>query len=305
MIDVKEFDDFKWVQAHQVSPDDRKILHRQYDIANEMINYAIDPYESARVEVDDNYLLMIFDIVTPTSAIATTEPVGIMIEKTGAHFITFTRVETRYIETYINKISSQLSTNEQHVQLSDLLIDLLRVVSSRFQSVILEINRRRAPIQRALRETKQVQTKIDELMSLQTDLIYLLNSLHSDEELLVSLQGQKLIPLTASQMERLEDVRVELQQAIDTGELSQQVTNQVEDSYAAIANNNLNWTMKLLTALTIILTIPTMVSGFYGENVKSLPWANFDSSWLITVGTMLLLMLITTIIFWVSGFFKR
>lgn len=305
MIDVKEFDNFKWVRAHQVSSDDRKILHRQYQIANEMINYAIDPYESARVEVDGDYLLMIFDIVTPTSAIATTEPVGIMIEKTGAQFITFTRGETRYIETYINKISSQLSTDEQPVQLADLLIDLLRVVSSRFQSVILEINRRRAPIQRALRETKQVQTKIDELMSLQTDLIYLLNSLHSDKELLVSLQGQKLIPLTASQLERLEDVQVELQQAVDTGELSQQVTNQVEDSYAAIANNNLNWTMKLLTALTIILTIPTMVSGFYGENVKSLPMANFDSGWLITIGVMLLLMIATTIIFWVSGFFKR
>lgn len=305
MIDVKEFDNFKWVRAHQVSSDDRKILHRQYQIANEMINYAIDPYESARVEVDGDYLLMIFDIVTPTSAIATTEPVGIMIEKTGAQFITFTRGETQYIETYINKISSQLSTDEQPVQLADLLIDLLRVVSSRFQSVILEINRRRAPIQRALRETKQVQTKIDELMSLQTDLIYLLNSLHSDKELLVSLQGQKLIPLTASQLERLEDVQVELQQAVDTGELSQQVTNQVEDSYAAIANNNLNWTMKLLTALTIILTIPTMVSGFYGENVKSLPMANFDSGWLITIGVMLLLMIATTIIFWVSGFFKR
>ncbi len=84
-------------------------------------------------------------------------------------------------------------------------------------------------------------------MDLQTDLIYLLNSLHTDRDLLRSYKARHNIQLTDHQSERIDDVTVELQQAIDTGELSQLVTNRVSDAFVNLANSNLNWTMKLLT----------------------------------------------------------
>ncbi|AVH75105.1 magnesium transporter CorA family protein [Weissella koreensis] len=305
MIEEQKITDWTWVQVHEMQPNEREKLNQKYQIANEMINYALDPYESARNEIDGENLLIIFDVVTPTSDIATTEPASFIVNQDQKFLMTFTRMETKYLINYINKIIEQAHENLHHFQPIDILIDTLRILSSKFQTVILEINRRRNPIQRALREAKSLQGKIDELMNLQTDLIYLLNSLRSDNDLINNLKNQKLLSLETAQIEKLVDVQVELQQAQDTGELSQLVTNQVEDSYASIANNNLNWTMKMLTLVTVVLTIPTIVSGFYGQNVQWLPFAQNHTSWLITILITGILMLITVIILWHRGFFKR
>ncbi|QIL50183.1 magnesium transporter CorA family protein [Weissella coleopterorum] len=305
MIEEQKVIDWTWIRVHDMQPQERETLNHKYQIANEMINYALDPYESARNEIDGNNVLTIFDIVTPTSDIATTEPVSFITNQEQKFLMTFTRNETKYIIKYIDKILDQSQQNLVHFQPVDILIDTLRILSSKFQTVILEINRRRNPIQRALRESKAVQGKIDELMNLQTDLIYLLNSLHSDNELINNLKNQKILKLTLLQIEKLEDIQVELQQAQDTGELAQLVTNQVEDSYASIANNSLNWTMKMLTLVTVVLTIPTIVSGFYGQNVRWLPFAQAHESWLATIIITIILMMITVIILWRRGFFKR
>ena len=36
-------------------------------------------------------------------------------------------------------------------------------------------------------------------------------------------------------------------------------------------NNNLNDTMKFLTVWSLVLTIPTILTGFYGMNVRKFP----------------------------------
>ncbi|MCM0582557.1 magnesium transporter CorA family protein [Weissella diestrammenae] len=303
---TKPFNTFTWLQVHKMAPKDREQLYKQYHISNELINYAIDPYESARIELDDQAMLIIFDVVTPTSSIATTEPVGLLIDTNQQTLVTFTRDETSYITTYIEQIVAHyLQKQHQESTPVDVLISALTVLASKFQSAILEINRRRNPIQREIRLVKNTQGKVDELMDLQTDLIYLLNSLHTDFDLLSVLAKQQTIRLTPAQIELVEDTRVELNQAIDTGELSQMVTNQVADSYANLANSNLNWTMKLLTVFTIVLTIPNIVSGFYGQNVAKLPWAGMRNSWLITIIIVIILMIVTIWLMWRSGFLKK
>jgi len=60
---------------------------------------------------------------------------------------------------------------------------------------------------------------------------------------------------------------------------------------------NLNNTIKLLTALTVILTVPTVVSSLYGMNVP-LPLAeNNNAFWAILV---VILALMSLIIFYFS-----
>lgn len=39
------------------------------------------------------------------------------------------------------------------------------------------------------------------------------------------------------------------------------------DAYASVVSNNLNIIMKVLTVLTIIMTIPNIIFGFYGMNI--------------------------------------
>ena len=47
------------------------------------------------------------------------------------------------------------------------------------------------------------------------------------------------------------------------------------DAFASVISNNLNVIMKVLTSLTILLTLPNIIFGFYGMNVANLPLDQF------------------------------
>jgi Mg2+ and Co2+ transporter CorA len=303
---INTFESFTWYQVHEMTDEDRAWLTSEQNLPNELINYAIDPYESARMEFDEDagLTLMIFDVVTPTSEIATTEPIGLMYSDDQKRFFSFTRDETAYVTDLLSGTQvSRAALPDKPIPV-DIILSATGLLAAKFMSAILDINHRRTPLQREIRQVKQTQKMIDLLMDLQTDLIYLSNSIHTDRDLLKVLKYQCKNDFTPAQMERLDDVIVELEQAMDTGELSRQVTSSVSDAYNNLANSNLNWTMKLLTVSSIVLTVPNIVSGFFGQNV-SLPFMHTAFGWEITLLITLVLMALTATILWRYGFFRK
>ena len=59
------------------------------------------------------------------------------------------------------------------------------------------------------------------------------------------------------------------------------------DAYASIISNNLNIVMKFLASVTIVLSIPTIVSGLWGMNVKGLPFATSPYGFWIVLGVVI------------------
>ena len=52
--------------------------------------------------------------------------------------------------------------------------------------------------------------------------------------------------------------------------VSSDILGEMMDAFASIISNNLNGMMKVMTALMIVIAVPSMVAAFYGMNV-SLP----------------------------------
>ena len=65
----------------------------------------------------------------------------------------------------------------------------------------------------------------------------------------------------------LEDVIIENKQAREMVEMYSTILARLADTFSSIVSNNLNLVMKFLTAITIILAIPTVISSFFGMNV--------------------------------------
>src|SRR5699024_7055483 len=70
---------------------------------------------------------------------------------------------------------------------------------------------------------------------------------------------------------------------------SQQVTKTLSATSNNMMNNNLNDTMKFLTVWSLVLTIPTILTGFYGMNV-SLPILKNSFDWILIIVLMVVLM---------------
>ena len=64
------------------------------------------------------------------------------------------------------------------------------------------------------------------------------------------------------------------------------ILSQMMDAFASIISNNLNVVMKFLASITIIISLPTVVSSFFGMNVR-LPLENSPLAFLIILGISL------------------
>ena len=78
----------------------------------------------------------------------------------------------------------------------------------------------------------------------------------------------KVIKLYEEDEDLLEDVLIENKQAMEMSKIYSDILSGVMDAYSSIISNNLNGVMKILTAITIIISVPTMISSFWGMNVK-------------------------------------
>jgi magnesium transporter len=63
--------------------------------------------------------------------------------------------------------------------------------------------------------------------------------------------------------------------------IASNILSSMMDAFASIISNNMNVVIKFLTAVTIVLTLPTVITSFYGMNVH-LPLQEWPlASWMI------------------------
>ena len=136
-----------------------------------------------------------------------------------------------------------------------------------------------------------------ELMELEKSLLYFSTSLRSNEVVFEKLLRNEKIKKYPEDTELLEDVIIENKQAIEMAGIYSGVLSGTTEAVASVISNNLNIVMKLLTTMTIVLSIPTMVSSFYGMNVRGLPFADSPNGFWIVIVIAVIISLLVAIIF--------
>jgi magnesium transporter len=69
------------------------------------------------------------------------------------------------------------------------------------------------------------------------------------------------------------------------------------DAFASIISNNVSFVVKFLTAITIVLTIPTIIASYYGMNVE-LPLQHSEHAFSILIALSVILAVISIVILW-------
>lgn len=280
-----------WVSVFEPLPNEREELFNRYEVTQELLDYAIDPYEKARVEVDPDagVTLLIFDVYIPTheKSAPQTAPIGIML--TTNNVLTFTNAQTNFVNGIISRQLKSLQKRGITADQFDFILPILYQLSTAYFGPIRRADQQRRQIQQNL-EKKTERHAITEFMEIETGLVYILTSLQGNVALLQEFKRRFVRLMTRKQRNDLDDVIVEAQQGLEMAQMTSDVSARVSDAYSKVLDSNLNQTMKFLTVYSIVLDIPPIVSGFYGENVKSLPFANNDFAWQITIIIALILM---------------
>lgn len=273
-----------WVSVFEPLPNERETLFAKYEVTPDMLEYAIDPFEKSRVEIDReaNVTLLIFDVFVPNAAPEddSTAPLGIMI--TNNNLITFTNAQTNFVNGLIAELLPKFPHDDHPSKIMDLVLPLLMKLSTSFFKPIHQADLQRKTLQRSIRRRNN-RAAINQFMELETNLVFIITSLKGNVALLQQLKRLVGNKLTVPHQELLDDIIIEAQQGLEMAETTSDVTARISRSYSRVLESNLNQTMKFLTVYSIILAIPPIVSGFYGENVEHLPFANHPFGWQITI----------------------
>ena len=111
---------------------------------------------------------------------------------------------------------------------------------------------------------------------LESNLVYFATSLRANGVVLDRLSRYGNLRKYNEDLELLEDVVIENKQAIEMTQIYRDIIKGTRELMSTVINNRLNNAMKYLAAITIVMSIPTIISGLWGMNVsgKWMPLSN-------------------------------
>ena len=264
-------------------------------IPYDYITYPLDLDERARSERENGELLIILRIPIFQGHGAdvpySTVPLGIILTKN--YLITVCKVESDILRELSTSHTKTLSPTKQE---RFVLYTFLRT-SQKYLSNLREINK----TVDVLEDKLQLSTRNKELLDLlkyQKSLTYFTTALKSNELMMERLRRNGMFVNFPEDQDLLEDVLTENQQAMEMTSISSNILSSMMDAFASIISNNVNSVMKLLASITIVLSIPIMVSSFYGMNVAHLPFAQSTYAFLIIFSISVLLTMFVFVIFY-------
>lgn len=273
ITEVDEVEAGCWISA--VAPTEAEIskLETELSIDRDFIRSALDEEESSRIETEEDQTLIVLDYPVAEKGddedekvfTYSTMPMGIII--TESNVITVCLKENQILEDFANGVVKNVKTQFK----TRFVFCLMLRIAAKYLQFLKQIERIFNHVQKQLHKSMKNKSLI-QLLGLQKSLVYFSTSLKSTETVLEKLLRGRVIKLYDEDQELLEDVLVEVKQAIETSNIYSNILSNTMDAYANVISNNLNQAMKTLTVLTIVLEIPTIVFSFYGMNVAGLPF---------------------------------
>ena len=280
---------YKWYDISNLSEEDSDKLQDEFNFTPGIISYISDQHERPHYDYDihTHIHLLVYDVpIWPTNSIKhfTSRPITLLV--LGENIFTFHTEATSYVLDEFNDehMREQLSEAKD---VTELLMKFLLYSSQYFQRAITQLDVERNSLDQKLSDDIDNKDLV-ELSNIEKSLVYLSSSIQTDLMMLHSLDHSKL-EFTKAAKERLDDVLIETNQSAEMVKISHQVTKTLSATSNNMMNNNLNDTMKFLTVWSLVLTIPTILTGFYGMNV-SLPVGHSSFDWIVIIALTILLM---------------
>jgi len=255
-----------WISL--VKPTERELAEvaELYAIEPDDLRAALDEEERSRLELEDNYTLILVDIPAVEKNMGkdvyTTEPLGIILAKDA--IITVCLEETPVLYALKQKHANELRTNMR----TRFVLQILYRNASLYLQYLRIINKLSDKIEQKLHGSTENRELI-ELLELEKSLVYFTTSLRSNEIVLEKLLKSERIKKYPEDEDLLEDVIVENRQAIEMSNIYSGILSGMMDAFASVISNNLNIVMKFLAVMTIVLSVPAIIFGAYGMNVNT------------------------------------
>ena len=285
-----------WVAMTDPSASEVFAIANKYGIEVDHLRAPLDEEERSRIEVEDNYTLILVDIPVIEERNDKewygTIPLAIIVTKERIFTVCLedTPVLTAFMDGRVRNFYTYMKTR--------FILQILYKNATMFLHYLRIIDKKSEFVEKKLHAATRNQELL-ELLELEKSLVYFTTSLRSNEVVLEKMMKVESIKKYPEDEELLEDVIIENKQAIEMANIYSGILSSMMGTFASVISNNLNIVMKFLATVTIVMSIPTIIYSAYGMNVNlnGMPFANSIYGFWIVIGISFLISIIVAIFF--------
>ncbi len=264
--ELEEIIDGCWI--NMVNPTEKDIQHYAgvLDIDVDFIKAALDTEERARLEhnEDNDAVLLVFDYpyveFDNETKVYETIPIGIIY--TNKCVVTVCTAENLVIKRFLaNNVKGFYTYKKVRF-----MLQILFRISTLYIEYLKQINKHIDYLEEALAKNMS-NNELQQILYLEKSLIYFSTSLRSNDFVLERLKRFRFVNQYEEDEDLIEDILIENKQALDMAKIYTTLLENMMEVYSTIISNNVNESMQMLTALTVVAAIPTFITGFFGMNV--------------------------------------
>ena len=255
-----------WINVVNPTKDDINELVSHFNTPDYFYEDISDIDERPRFDRDDGWILTIIRVPNRVRTednqdpIYTTIPLGMMLKDNI--LVTVYYGQNNVISNFINW-SNQKKINRAGY---NLYISIFLESNFWYLKYLKQIHLQMKKAESSLSD-KMNKSELMHIMNIEKFLVYFTASLKDNESVLT--RAKRFIPTKSYDEDLMDDVEVELSQALHTSQIYSDILEREQSSYSSIINNSLNQTMKKMTIITICLMVAALVPGFYGMNLTN------------------------------------
>lgn len=266
LVEIDELERNCWINVTNPTPEEIDRLIKEFRVPDDFLYDILDVDERSRTEAEGRWFMIIMRIPvfrTDNGIPYITVPLGILISPHS--IITICLYENDVIRGILYPVKVKAINLENKV---NFVLELFNRASTQYLKYLKDINIRTNHIEKDLEKSTK-NKELQNLLKMEKCLLFFITSLKSNEILLQKLQRSRFASSPELDEDLLADVFIETKQAIEMSQIYSDIQAGLMDAFASVISNNLNVVMKTLTAITIILMIPTLVASFFGMNIRN------------------------------------
>ena len=280
LVETDSVEESQIINLVAPSHDEISLIRDRLNIPEDFLMAALDRDERPRIEIEDEYQLLIIRI--PYHDLSSDTPyttIAMSFILTPNHIVSVCSEKTMvWGELLGNRRLKLLSPADEKVSL---LSTIFLRIGRQYLTTLRLIREEADAAELAIHGSMKNEMLID-MLNLEKCLIFFTTSLRANEPIWDRLKKIHGRDLTENEMDLIEDVKIEFQQARELADIYSNILSGMMDAFASVIANNLTVVLKLLTSITIILMIPTLIASVYGMNVE-LPFQHSPHAFLFTM----------------------
>ncbi len=199
-------------------------------------------------------------------------------------------IDEKYFDEFYDFVDQYVELHDKDFEMNRFLLNILHKISQSLYKYVRFLIVEHDQIEGVLRE-HQSNEKLISLAEVEQG-FYIYNiALRNLNYVIENLNEE---PEFKQFEEYIVKILQEINFTIDMSSSYCEICKTTRETYSSYIGNNMNITMKILAAVTILITVPNMIFGFYGMNIL-LP---FQDKGFAALGIIVVVMIILMMILW-------